>query len=484
MRRLVEAAAASGMASVVATLTGFVRVKLYALLLGVAGVGVISQVQNLHNLLSVVAMMGLGFGIARQVARARSAAEAEAVRSVLATARMLAGGASVLLGVVVLWWAEPLSLWLLGDPAYANLLRIAAPAVAFVALGRVVHEVLNGYAAYWATALSSVVSSVLGVVLLLPLMLRFGLKGAAAALPVAALIGWLVVVLVLRKTRPELVRAPPVALGATARVLLRLGAATLTIAIADQVALLLIRAQLIRWHGLTANGWFQGVWGLSQCLLNVTVVFLGSYAVARISGMGERQQQHLELHRSLRMTLLLTVPMAAAMIVLREPLVRVFLSAEFLPAVPFFPYQAGGILCRAVGLSLGIGLLASEPARGWLVLGLSAPVTFLATFWLLADSQQVLAAPVAYLVSGLVYVLCAAFLTRRHLDLHLRHRELRMLLAALVLLLILAWVADASPRSYVLGLGLSLTWLALSARPEEFRKAWAVVRHTRGAGPQ
>ena len=80
MRRLVEAAAASGLASVVATLTGLVRVKLYALLLGVAGVGVISQVQNLHNLLSVVAMMGLGFGIARQVARARSAGEAEAVQ--------------------------------------------------------------------------------------------------------------------------------------------------------------------------------------------------------------------------------------------------------------------------------------------------------------------------------------------------------------------------------------------------------------------
>jgi len=476
MRRLVEAAAASGLASVVATLTGFLRVKLYALLLGVAGVGVISQVQNLHNLLSVVAMMGLGFGIARQVARARSAGDAEAVQSVLATARVLVGGASFVLVAAVLLLAGPLSTWLLGDPRYASLLRIAAPAVAFAALGRVLHEVLNGHSSYWATSLSTLISSVLGVALLGPLMLWMGLKGAAAALPAAAFIAWLVVVLMFRKTRPELKHAAPGAVAATARILLTLGAATLTIAVADQVALLLIRVQLIRWHGLTANGWFQGVWGLSQCLLNVTVVFLGSYAVASISGLPQRSQRHAELHRSLRMTLLLTVPMAAAMILLREPLVRLFLSEEFLPAVPFFPYQAGGILCRAVGLSLGIGLLTSEPARGWLLLGLSAPAAFLGTFWLLAGSHEVLAAPAAYLISGLVYALFAAFLTRRHLHLQLRRRELRILLAAAVLLVALVMVADASPRSYVIGAGLLLTWFVLSVRLDELKKAWALVR--------
>jgi O-antigen/teichoic acid export membrane protein len=476
MRRLVEAAAASGLASAVATLTGFVRIKLYALLLGVAGVGVISQVQNLHNLLSVVAMMGLGFGIARQVARARGAGEAEAVQSVLATARVLTGGASFVLVAAVLLLADPLSTWLLGDPRYAVLLRISAPALAFAALGRMLHEVLNGHGAYWATSLSTLISSVLGVALLAPLMLWLGLEGAAAALPAAAFVAWLAVVLMLRKTRPELTHAAPGAAAATARILLRLGAATLAIATADQVALLLIRAQLIRWHGLAANGWFQGVWGLSQYLLNVTVVFLSSYAVASISELGQRCERHEELHRSLRMTLLLTVPMAAGMILLREPLVRVFLSEEFLPAVPFFPYQAGGILCRAVGLALGIGLLASEPARGWLLLGLSAPFVFLATFWLLAGSHEVLAAPVAYLVSGLVYVVLAAVLCRRHLHLHLRTRELRILLAAAVLLVVLVKIADASPRSYVLGTGLLLGWFAVSVRLDEVRKAWALLR--------
>lgn len=476
MRRLVEAAAASGAASVVATLTGFVRVKLYALLLGVAGVGVISQVQNLHNLLSVVAMMGLGFGIARQVARARGAGEAEAVQSVLATARLLTGAASFVLVAAVLLFAEPLSAWLLGDPSYAWLLRVSAPALAFAALGRVLHEVLNGHGAYWATSLSTLIASVLGVALLAPLMLWMGLEGAATALPVAAFAAWLVVVLVFHRTRPELTHASPGVAGDTARILLRLGAATLAIATADQVALLLIRAQLIRWHGLAANGWFQGVWGLSQYLLNVTVVFLSSYAVASISELPRREERHAELHRSLRMTLLLTVPMAAGMILFREPLVRIFLSEEFLPAVPFFPYQAGGILFRAVGLALGIGLLASEPARGWLVLGLSAPVSFLATFWVLAGSHDVLAAPVAYLVSGLVYAVLAALLTRRYLHLHLRRRELRILLTAVVLLAIQVRIADASLGSMAMGAGLLLFWFAASVRLDELRGAWALLR--------
>ena len=119
---------------------------------------------------------------------------------------------------------------------------------------------------------------------------------------------------------------------------------------------------------------------------------------------------------------------------------------------------------------------------GWLVisgsvlLGLSAPTAFLASFWLLAGSHEVLAAPVAYLVSGLVYVVLAALLTRRHLHLHLRPRELRILLAAVVLLVVLVMVADASPQSYVVGTGLLLTWFALSVRLDELRAVWALVR--------
>jgi PST family polysaccharide transporter len=370
MRRLVEAAVASGLASVIATVCGFARVKLYALFLGVAGVGVISQVQTVHNLLAVLAMMGLGIGISREVARARGAGQSAAVESVLATARIVAGAASFLLVASLLLLAVPLSTWLFGDPSHANLLRISAPALVFVTLGRVLHEVLNGHRAYWATSVSTLVASVLAVGLLAPLLAWRGLQGAAMALTAAAFVGWLVVAVVFRRTRPELTRTSSGARATVARSLLRLGAATLAIATAEQVVLVVIRARLIHWHGLVGNGWFQGVWGLSQYLLNVTVVFLTGYAVARINEMGGGDGMHTEVHRSVRMTLLLTVPMAAAMIVLREPLIRIFLSPEFLPAVPLFPYQAGGLFCRALGFPGRSGCTAGiSPVR----LGLRGP---------------------------------------------------------------------------------------------------------------
>ncbi len=475
MRRLAEAALASGLASVVATCCGFARVKLYAMFLGVAGVGVIAQIQNLHNLLAVVAMMGLGLGISREVARARAASESEALENVLGTARLLAAGASLLLVLGVVFLAEPLSSWLLGDPSHAVLLRIAAPALAFASLGRVLFEVLNGHRAYWSTARATMISAVIALVALLPLIHWFGLAGAAAALSVGALAGWIVLVAVLWRTRPELRGVRSRLSAQVARTLLGLGAATLAISTADQVALLIIRARLIHWHGLAGNGWFQGVWGLSQYLLNVAVVFLSSYSVARISEMSRREDVPGELYRGFRMTLYLTVPMAAAMILLREPLVRLLLSSEFLPAVPFFPYQAGGILFRALGLALGIGLLARGPVGAWLVLGLSAPILFLASFWLLAPAKGVLAAPMAYLISGAVYLLVSFFLTRRYLSLALPPAEFRRLASAAVLLGLLVWVAGDAWWSSAIGIALTLAWYGWSLSLSELRQAWGLV---------
>jgi O-antigen/teichoic acid export membrane protein len=473
MRRLVEAAAASGVASVAATLAGFVRVKLYALLLGVAGVGVIAQIQNLHLVLAAMAMLGLGLGVSREVARARASAEGRAVEAILATTRTLSGSASLVLAAGLLLLAEPLSRWLLGDASYAPLLRLSAPAVAFSTLGRVLHEILNGYRDYRATAVATATIAAASVAILAPLVWLGGLWGAAAALPLVALASWIVTTAVFRRRHPELSGIGFGLRRGVLRTLLVLGAVTLAVGVAEHLALLVIRARLIHAHGLSGNGWFQGVWGLSQNLLNVTVLTLTSYMVARLSEARGSAELHDQLQRSVRMSLLLTTPMAAAMILLREPLVRTFLSPEFLPSVPFFPAQAGGILARALGVAMGIGLLAAAPARTWLLLGLSAPAAFVVSFVALSNSRGVGAASDAYLISGAIYLGLSFLLTRRHLRFSLQSRQRRLALWSGLLLIALAWLTDATAASYVLGAVLVGAWCVVAIRASEVRRAWA-----------
>ena len=58
MRPVLKAAGASSTAAVVSALAGAVRVKVYAVFLGPAGVGIASQVQTVTNTLQVLASLG------------------------------------------------------------------------------------------------------------------------------------------------------------------------------------------------------------------------------------------------------------------------------------------------------------------------------------------------------------------------------------------------------------------------------------------
>jgi O-antigen/teichoic acid export membrane protein len=470
MRAHLKAAAASGLAALATLAGGVARVKLQAVYLGAGGLGVIAQVQNLQNALAVLAMLGLGIGISREIARARSAGDAATVRLTFATARALAGGTAIVLAAAAVAAAGPLAMALLGDAGAARWLRLAAPALIFLTLGRVMWEALNGHAEYRLTSAATVTSSVLSVAVLAPLVIRSGLAGAVLALPLAAIGSWAVLGFLFRRSHPELggagLRPDPV----RASVLLRIGGAALAAAAADEAALLAVRARLIALHGVEANGLFQGAWGLSQHLLNAATVFVGSYPVARLHEARDGEAMRAETAKTLRVTLLMMTPLAAALILFREPLVRIFLAPEFHAALPLFPWQAAGILLRAAGLALGVAVLARAPLRSWLAVGLTGSLGLVAAFLLLQPALGVRAAPAAYALAGAAQVAVAATALGRRRGLP-RDRRAGVLAAASA-----GWIGAAVLLDGATWLGLPAgawllpAWAAAAVRPRELRE--------------
>ena len=475
MRRVVKAATTSGAASILAAVAGFVRIKLFAVFLGAAGVGVISQLQSLHNTLNVVAMLGLGTGISREVARRHAAGDTAGVRAVMATSRGIAGLAAIVLTLAVVVFARPLSLFLFDDPGHAWLLWLAIPALFCNTMIRILAETLNGHTDYAVNARVTVLSALFAAAVLVPLLPWLGLRGAALSLPAALVLSWMAMSWHFRRARPEL-RGSGFALHPpTAGALLAIGGAALVMATADQLGLLVVRSRLIGLHGVEANGWFQGVWGLSQYILNVAIAFQLSYSFARANAASGRAELIAETNRTVRMTLLMMAPMTAAMILLRGPLIDLFLSAEFRPALPLFAPTAAGTLMRAAGLAVGIGALAVAPLRVWLALGLSGPFTFLAAYLLLSERWGVEAAPIGYAISGAVHLSVAGLVMARYGALRLEPRVLALVATSAALLAGIYHVADLSPASYGWGGLLLLGWTLTSVSAREARQGVAAA---------
>ena len=65
MKKLYKATAVMGIATVVAIMTGFIRAKLGALLLGPSGVGLFSQAMTFVQSGETICGLGIGVGITR-----------------------------------------------------------------------------------------------------------------------------------------------------------------------------------------------------------------------------------------------------------------------------------------------------------------------------------------------------------------------------------------------------------------------------------
>lgn len=476
MRPVLKAAGASSTAAVVSAVAGAVRVKLYAVLLGPAGMGVVSQVQTVANTLQVVAALGSGVGVSREVARARGAGDQARAAAVVGTARWMGLALAALLALLLAGLSAPLAVWLLGDARAALLLIIAAAALPFGALGRVIGEAVSGLRDYRLGAKTGIASSLVGLGVPAILVWRFGLTGAVASIPCVAFLSWLVLRRLARAAHPWLAEARTHLDRGVARVLLRVSAASLALSVCDQLVLLAVRARLIAGEGAAGNGLFQGVWALSQTSLNVAVAFLMSYSFARIQETPATEDRVRETNHAVRMTLLLMAPVVAAMILGRFLLIEVFLSPAFRPAAPMFAWQAGGDFLHAVGRALGVGVLAFATVRVWLVLGLLASGTFLAGFLFLADRTGLLAAPQAWLLSGAVYLVATYAVVRRRLRFRLYPRARVLWWGSALLVAGSALTADGSLRSYALGGALFLAWSALAVRRADVQEVARALR--------
>ena len=115
-RQIFKSSAIIGGASVINIVIGIVKVKVLAVLLGPAGVGLMGLYQNIMGMASTLAGCGIGNSGVRQLAASSGETETLAiVRRALWLGNLVLG----LAGTMILWLLrEPVALWVFGDAAH------------------------------------------------------------------------------------------------------------------------------------------------------------------------------------------------------------------------------------------------------------------------------------------------------------------------------------------------------------------------------
>jgi enterobacterial common antigen flippase len=319
-----------GFSTAVRTGANLLVVKLIAHYLGTDGMGYLGQFMSVVALMSALAGGGISMGITKYVAQ--QGARQEAAIPYIRAAFAIWASTSAAFFVLIAANARLLSQLLFDSPDHYGVFWGVAGCQALIGAYNVLTAVVNGKHNVAGLAAVNTLSAIAGAAITSVLILTAGLTGAMWGLMLAPCTGLVFVGWVVWKN--SYLRGPWQGQRAQAvhyRDLLAFASMLVVSVSTMPVAQIVLR----KWQG-DALGWDQvGIWQglvkLSDAYLQFVMIVLANHYFPRLS----RSADHRTLHAEFKTTLIACaaglVPVTLCIWLLREPVIRLLFSSQFLP---------------------------------------------------------------------------------------------------------------------------------------------------------
>jgi PST family polysaccharide transporter len=373
------AASMGAVQTAVSMVLSFVGIKVTSIYLGPAGIGMLGQLNYFMSMTQGILSSGVHTGLVRRTAELQGEPGARnlAISTVLRTLLTVGLPVALLIALASSW----LSRVLLHDSSLRVSLLVFSAALGFGLVATTINACANGAKDFRTLAMINIGASVSSFILVVVLCPTFGVTGGLIALAILPIFTWAIASTLAR--RHAWWPGRPLSHGFSAAEARR-GVAFVPMAIVSSVGLpllqLAIRDRVAAHSGMGAVGLLQGVMRISDMYIGVASGIFAMYFFPRFSEIRVAS----ELSREIRRGFLVIVPSVAlvslAIYLLRDPIIRVIFTPEFLPMRELFAWQMAGNTLRMVGWLFGYVILAKANPLAVVVL----EVMSLGLWWLLS----------------------------------------------------------------------------------------------------
>ncbi len=403
-----------GGATLLTVAVSIVRTKLIALLLGPAGIGLMSVYTSIVDLTRNTAGMGLGASGVRQIAEAAASADTQRIARTATVVRRAAVGLGLLGAMALLSVSGPVSTFTFGNPAHAGALAVLSLAVLFHVLADGQMALLQGTRRIGDQARVGVLAALLGTACSVVLVLAFGERAIAPALvsiaaASAAMAWWY-------GRRLPLARAamPARETAREAADLLKLGVAFMVSGFLMMGAGYATRLITLRELGIDAAGLYQAAWALGGLYVGFVLQAMGADFYPRlVAVVNDHAECNRLVNEQAHVSLLIAGPGVIATLVLAPAVLTLFYSAHFTEAVEVLRWLGLGVALRVVSWPMGFIIVAKNSRVLFIGTELAWTLFNVASTWLLVRHFGLAGAGIAFFASYVFHVLLLYPIVRR-----------------------------------------------------------------------
>jgi PST family polysaccharide transporter len=348
-----------GGSQVINIVLGIIRTKFLAVLLGPAGIGLMGLYSSVTGTIGIMAGMGIGSSGVRQIAEAKGTCDDLKIARTIVTVRRAALVFGLLGMLLMIIFCVPLSRITFGSTEYAWPIALLSVTIFLGAISRGQVALIQGMRKITDLARLSVLGGFLGTVISIPMIFLWGKAGIipflitvsamtiltswwyARKIPVARIIlGW-------RETLRE------------AKGFLSFGLVFMVTGLMTTAVMYLIQVLVVRQLGMDGVGLYGAATILSSLYIGVILGAMGMDFYPRLTAVSEDNETcNRMVNEQTEVGLLMAVPGILATLTFAPLIIRIFYSANFIPAYEVLRWQILGIFLRVVSWPMGFIILA------------------------------------------------------------------------------------------------------------------------------
>lgn len=400
----------TAVATMARLLSGFIVMKLVAVLAGPEGVAQLGQFMSLTALLVVFAGGGVGPGVVKYLAEFKD--DDVKVANLLRSAFSFTLIASLGMCVLVLLFSKHIAAWLLDSAELQWLIVVLAIAQIFVALHNLIIATVNGMMDVKRLAFIHVCGAVAGV--LLPLLLGYYYKLNGVLLAFVLAQSALLIISFAAYKRSSYFSWANIGWRFEAQNfnrLARFSLMTLTSALLGPIVQIAVRNYLAGEFSWEEVGYWQAVSKVSDAYLLFITMAIGVYYLPKLSELKERGDIIKEIRGAYMYLMPLVIFMAGLIYVFRDAITYILFSSEFLAASYLYAPQLLGDVIKIAAFIFSYMMLAKAMTKTFFISELAFSGMYFGWVVILTNYFGLVGAMYAFIANYLIYWFFTACVT-------------------------------------------------------------------------
>lgn len=345
---------------------GIIRAKISAIYLGTLGVGVISQLNYLTTSITKFTTLNMGSAVVKNIAANQDNAEiTEVINSTLKTFLILVLFFMLVTTSLAVIFSKLLTEFLFGDILYYKFFFISLVSFPFLILNSIPFSILQAFKDTRSIAKSQIILIVIDLFAFVPLVIFYGINGAAIYAFATHLVALLINYLIAKKkyfskfniTIKSILKATTNR--AFIKELLTFSFFGLITSLATIFAEIYCRSLVVTHIGIDKLGVYAPVMAWAGLFTGFILPSFNTYLFPRYSQAKSKLELSGLMNDAVRLSTLLLVPLLFIGIGFKDYLIVLLYSKEFADAALFLPYHFIGVAFYVWYYSISISLTAT-----------------------------------------------------------------------------------------------------------------------------